>query len=128
MSRGIHRISETILLLCARDYHLPRVIAAAQTLSCLHPSPPFGSLAPQRPVTIPIAGGTAVPGGLVQHVFSPPARIEVCAQPFCRGRALKTLSGMQCTAYRRVRARPDLVIRLALAGWRRGPTLMLYDF
>jgi hypothetical protein len=85
------------------------VIAAAQTFSCLHPSPPFGSLAPQRPVTMPIAGGTAVPGGLVEHVFSPPARIEVCAQPFCRGRAaaLKTLSGMQCTAYCRVRARTD---------------------
>ena len=75
----LHRISETILLLCARDYHLPPVIAAAQTFSCLHPSPPFGSLAPQRPVTMPIAGGTAVPGGLVQHVFSPLARIKSLA-------------------------------------------------
>jgi hypothetical protein len=40
-----------------------------------------------------VSCGTAVPGSLVQHVFSPLARTKVCTQPIHRGRAaaLKTL-------------------------------------
>src|SRR5712664_2127964 len=69
-----HRISKAILLLFARDQYLRCVIASAQ-VSCLHSRPRLRSLATLGRVTIPIAVALRCPAVLVQHVFSPPARV-----------------------------------------------------
>jgi hypothetical protein len=91
---ALHRIPTSFLLLFARDHYLPRVIPSARISSCLRWQPPFRSLATPRRVAIPMARGTAVPGGLVQHVFSPLARVNRFAltpPPWPRHRAKNAL-------------------------------------
>ena len=49
---------------------------------------------------MPIAVGTAVPRGLVQHVFSPPARMKLSrltAPPWPRRRAKNALHYAECS-------------------------------
>jgi hypothetical protein len=91
---ALHRIPTPFLLLFARDHYLPLVIASARISCCLPWQPPFRSLATLCRVAIPIARGTAVPGGLVQHIFSPPARVNRFALtplPWPRHRAKNAL-------------------------------------